>query len=219
MATKLLVPNSLNKETSYNYTLKKLWLHPDNIRYNKIQIIFAIKCYNIDLYPLLKSNISVLSFVDDYMSDFSDPYFADEFNKNHKNVLNALHSANKKFIITTAKEIINNPGILDSDYGYNFYGDLEKLDSGNKEIDNSAFADGRYQPEALFLNRKQTYWKPLNVEVDFTKRGVYNRLTGGAEQNYQDTNARLYEVYKRNYAPLNDTRLEEKTAYPSRLGY
>ena len=216
---KLVIPRNLNNHNSENYSLKKLWLHPENIKYNKIQIYYAVRTLEpvTNISELLKNNLKVLDFVDDFMTDFSDPYFAKAIECD-TNVLQGLHKINKDFIISTAVEIIKNPGLLDSKFGYDFYGNVEKIETAPKTIDDGAFSDGHYQPEKLFLSN-QTYWKPLEVSVDFNKRSVYNRLTDGPEQGYTPTNVRLYEVFKRNYAPLNDTRLEEHTAYPSRLGY
>lgn len=215
---RLVIPKSLNNAKSEKYTLKKLWLHPDNIKYNKVQIYYGVRTLDTqkNIAALLKDNLKVLDFVDDFMSDFSDPYFANKMDCN-KNVLFGLHEANKEFIISTSREIISNPGLLDENYGYNFYGEVEKIETAPKTIDDGAFTGGYYQPEKLFAS-KMNYWQPLDVSIDFTKCSVYNRLTDGPEQGYTGTNVRLYEVFKRNYAPL-DNRAEELTAYPSRMGY
>ncbi len=217
----LVIPKSLNNVQSEKYTLKKLWLHPDNIKYNKIQIYYAVKALEkknggFKISSLLKDNLRVLEFVDDFMHDFSDPYFAQKMDRKG-DVLIGLHEANKDFIISTARELIANPGLLDEKFGYNFYGSVERIETAPKTIDDGAFIGGHYQPEKLFMSN-ECYWKPLEVAVDFTKRSVYNRLTDGPEQGYTGTNVRLYEVFKRNYAPL-DNRAEELTTYPSRIGY
>ena len=231
----LLVPKIFKCSKYINTDIEKLWLHPENIKYNKIQITFAVKALQVSgsgLYDLLHNNIGVLYFVDSYMSDFSvmehnrlsiyalQPHLQKKINRN---TVLALHDLNKNFILDTANEIIKNPNLINVDYNYDL--DTERVvmfGTQNKIIDESAFIDG-YKPENLFLNKNSAQWRPYEVKFNPWQRGPGNKYTGShtdaqtGKPNVENYN--LYERVQRFYAPLDHAYLEEKTAIPKRMEY
>ncbi len=227
----LLIPDIFKNDSFKKADLEKLWLHPQNINYNKAQIVYAVKTIapHSNINCLLNANKHMLGFINSYMHDpqtLENNRLSYLVNKtvNVDNSLLNLHNANKAFILDVATEIINNPNILDPNFGYEIgTRKVVKLPEKNKTIDEAVFIDGHYAPENLFLNKRSTYWRPLEVKFNPWERSPGNKYTGSfidsqtGKPNVQNYN--LYEVVQRHYAPLDHNYLEEKTEIPKRLGY
>lgn len=197
----LLIPPLYRHHIPEGSTIKGLYLMPLNIRYVKSQIVHMLHSMEIErgdpdpklttryassqvpmISNLLKSdNINkVLSFVDDFM-------FAYKFYPNYEASLQyQWHEVNKMTIYEIAKQIHDEPAMLNDDFYRQGGDDLREESDGENQYSEygySAFSmrGGTWHPEDLFMesasNRNQAYWRPVEVRFNPLERGPGNKWT------------------------------------------
>jgi len=127
-----------------------------------------------------------------------------EFPEVHSNPALDLHYLNKKIIIDIAEQIVDDPGLLDSDYSRTFQGNLQKDEYG---FTMNSYRGGEWHPEDLFLNsdhnRKNHYFERdeiwINPQDKYQPGNRYKLSQNGAQiPFFQNPNKR------RNYADVTE---------------
>ncbi len=176
----LLVPTCYIK-TQEN--IKKMYISDINIRYVKSQIIYAIR----ELSPGLSVCADNLKFINKIM--------AEQNLKKYCDTIQDLHKLNKKIILETAIQIVDEPNMINENYDK----DLGIMTRGNYEYTDYSFRGGVWHPEDLFLeseeNRNNSYWQPLDVRYD-PRNGKFKKLYG--------VNVNPNEIYKRHYDTIEN---------------
>lgn len=196
-------------------SLQTLFTRKENADYLNAQIRFLLKnksfvqecdsetpCREPQTRDLLIENVSsdrIKTFVD---TALQRRHF--EFPSVHNNPIIDLHEINKSVIQEIAKQIITDPGLINSVYDRTFLGKVEMVDYGYSEY---SFRGGTWHPEDLFTesanNRKNPYFKNFEVWIDPNAVQPGNRVrydNGGKSPipYWQNPNKR------RNYADVND---------------
>ena len=186
MAELLAPPSFIHKK---GYSLRKLYLEPENIRYVKVQVLYALK-----KMTNFKITMCQLKFLDDYM-------FYQKLKESDESILLQLHRANKEVILSTANQISSEPNMIDEKYDKEF-GIMPRK---NYEYSEYSFRGGSWHPEDLFMenipNRKTNYWD--DREVYFTPRN----------------GVQPYEVFKRHYAEIENNTEDRRTEIPRPVYY
>jgi len=180
-----------------NNTVYKLWLHPENIRYVKAQIIYALEDLEIENHivsRILKNHPEKLKFIDTMMRTSTPTPNRD------LNILQQLHNENVDIIFKTSELIYDEPAIINEEFDR--IGEDGKPEYGEYSLTAYSFRGGQYHPEDIFMessaNRGRKYWNDLTIEIDPSKRGPANKWKD--EVNPYSFNP--YRVHGRHLAPM-----------------
>lgn len=194
----LMVPPRFKKNPATGYSVYKLFLNPENIRYVKAQIIFAVE----DLENKESHNVSHILRTDPKKLDFVDDIMKTRVIKDCKelSVLQNLHNENVDIIFSTSELINEEPAIINEEFDR--IGDDGKPEYGEHSYTAYSFRGGQWHPEDIFMesaaNRKKAYWADTEVSITPSERGPANKWTD--EVNPYPFNP--YRVHPRHYAPM-----------------
>lgn len=174
--------------------------------------------FNDNLRLLFKKNKPfVFDIMRSFMINMKMPHFEDHLNLNPIDILSNI---NTDFILSTSKNIIQNPEIIESEY-YDINPDTGKKDIHFKGFGANSYSSGYWEPEKLFTdtanNRKNPYWVPR--ETSFTVRPPGAPFSAFGKQDYSENGNYEYEnVYNNNHrypTPVNNKRgkLTKKDVY------
>ena len=186
--------------------VKKMYLSPINIRYVKSQIVYAVNgvvTKDTSGQPLFQITKEQLGFIDDFMHN-------QIIRETGRSPIEELHKLNKHIIINTAKQIVEEPNMLNENYDKEW----GLMPRGNWEYTEYSFRGDTWHPEDLFMesgaNRNNAYWKPL--EVRFNPSENKWRNTYGYDFNPN-------EIYKRHYDTIENNTEDRRVQVPRRLFY
>ena len=180
--------------------VKKMYLSPVNIRYVKSQIIYAIHETST-----LRVKPEQLAFIENVMH-------GQDIRPGKQSDLMELHKLNKHIIINTAKQITDEPNMLNENWDKN-WGEMPR---GNWEYTEYSFRGGIWHPEDLFMesaaNRAVPYWKPLEVRFD-------PRDPNGKYMTHYGYNINPSEIFYRHYDRLENNAEDRRVEIPRRVYY
>jgi hypothetical protein len=192
----------------------KYYWHPENIRYIKAQIIFAIENMekeNHAISGILRREPHKLDFLD---NEIRKQTVLEQYELPLKS---RLHNKNVEMIFRTSQQLYNEPSMI-SDI-FDRLGDDGEPEYSNYGLSAYSFRGGQYHPEDIFMesvtNRKKKYWEPLDVEFNPWKRGPGNHWTD--EVNPLPFNP--YRVHNRFFAPVEKNCEDRRVNIPTRLPY
>jgi hypothetical protein len=211
---KILMIPPLFRRKELEGSIYRYYWHPENIRYIKAQIIFAISDMeeeNNSISGMLRADPKKLDYLDDMirtqtvLEDYRLP------------LKMQLHNKNIDMIFRTAKQIHDEPALLDEKFDR--IGDSGEPEYSEYGYSAYSFRGGQYHPADIFTesraNRKQAYWVPLEVKWNPWERGPGNHWTD--EANPLPFNP--YEVKRRFVAPVEPNHEDRRVQIPKKIPY